>query len=385
MHLGTLRVHDLRNLAQVELPLGPHATVIVGENGQGKTNLLEALYFLATLKPLRATRLAELVRFGTAGARVEGDFTLGGARRVIAVAIEKGERQAYVDGKPAANLEDYFGGVSVVAFTPDDLALVKEGPDARRRFIDRAVFNRFPAYLAESRSYGRALRSRNRLLREHAAPSLVSAFDGPLALAGARLWTRRRTVLAELAPRATKAFSEISLVEGERANANAPGAMLKVGYRVAAVGSLGDKSEAELVKVLQEALIERLPRDSERGFTSVGPHADDLELLHKERVARAYASQGQQRAIVLALKLGEIDNLSETLGRPPLLLLDDVSSELDPQKNAHLMQTLRNRVGQALLTTTDARLVSDAAGPDASYFSIRAGVLSKGLGDSPTK
>lgn len=369
MYLSLLRARDLRNLAAVDLPLGPRATVISGENGQGKTNLLEALYFLATLKPLRAARLAELVRFGQPLARVEGTFTLQGATRVIAVEVEKGERRAFVDGKPAASLESYFGGVSVVAFTPDDLALVKEGPEERRRFLDRAVFNRFPAYLAETRTYGRALRSRNRLLREHADPNLVAAFDLPLAQAGARLWARRRALLAELAPRASRAFAEISALAGEDDG-------LEVGYRVAGLEKLRDLDEPALTRALLDLLHERLPRDGERGFTSVGPHADDLELRHRDRPARAYASQGQQRAIVLALKLGEIDNLAESLGRPPLLLLDDVSSELDPKKNAHLMETLRQRAGQALLTTTDPRFVAAGAGEDAVYFTIRAGVLS---------
>jgi DNA replication and repair protein RecF len=347
MHLSHLRARDLRNLAAVDLALGPRATVIAGQNGQGKTNLLEALYFLATLKPLRATRLAELVRFGSPLARVEGAFALSGVERQIAVEVEKGGRRAFVDGKPAASLESYFGGVSVVAFTPDDLALVKEGPEARRRFLDRAVFNRFPAYLQESRSYGKALRSRNRLLREGAEAALLSAFDTPLATAGARLWVRRRALLHELAPRAAKAFAEISLADP---GSDLDPGTLQLAYRVAGL--------------------------EERGFTSVGPHADDLALRHKERLARSYASQGQQRAIVLALKLAEIDNLGEALGRPPLLLLDDVSSELDPQKNAHLMTTLRARAGQALLTTTDPRLVAAGAGEDAVYFSIRDGVLS---------
>lgn len=373
MHLSTLRARDLRNLAAVDLPLGPRATVIAGQNGQGKTNLLEALYVLATLKPLRAARLLELVRFGAARARVEGDFALQGVPRQIAVEVEKGERRAFVDGKPAASLESYFGGVSVVAFTPDDLSLVKEGPEARRRFLDRAVFNRFPAYLQESRGYGKALRSRNRLLRENADPALIAAFDTPLSSAGARLWSRRRALLRELAPRAAQAFAEISLAgpDGEPS----PGA-LQLEYRAAGLERLGERSEAELSAELLSLLTARLPRDRERGFTSVGPHADDLALRHQDRPARAYASQGQQRAIVLALKLAEIDNLGEALGRPPLLLLDDVSSELDPQKNAHLMETLRRRAGQALLTTTDPRLVAAGAGEDAVYFSIREGVLS---------
>jgi len=301
VHLFALRAADFRNLAAVELSLGPGATVIAGENGQGKTNLLEALFFLATLKPLRASRLAELVRFGQPRARVEGEFELSGARRAIAVEVEKGERRALVDGKPAASLESYFGGVSVVAFTPDDLSLVKEGPEARRRFLDRAVFNRFPAYLQESRNYGRALRSRNRLLRERAESALVAAFDAPLAQAGARLWSRRRALLEELAPRVGRAFAEISRAEAD------PEPLLEVGYRAAGLEALGARSEAELAQALLGLLGERLARDRERGFTSVGPHADELSLRHRERPARAYASQGQQRAIVLALKLGEME------------------------------------------------------------------------------
>jgi DNA replication and repair protein RecF len=370
MQLGTLHVRDFRNLAEVHLPLGPRATVIFGENGQGKTNLLEALYLLATLKPLRATRLAELIRFGQDQARVSGDFLLGGARRVIAVEVEKAGRQAFLEDKPAASLEEYFGGVSVVAFIPDELSLVREGPEERRRYLDRAVFNRFPAYLAESRTYARALRGRNRLLRDHAAPLLVGAFDGPLATAGARLWTRRRALLDELAPRAVRSFREITAREDSD-----PELKLALDYRAAALGELGERPEPELAAALSEALTQRMERDLDRGFTSVGPHADELAISLAKRPARLYASQGQRRAIVLALKLAEIDNLTATLGRPPVLLLDDVSSELDPGKNALLMKSLRAREGQALLTTTDARLVAAAAGPDAAYFRIRAGII----------
>ena len=252
MYLSSLRVRDLRNLAEVELTLGPRATVVSGENGQGKTNLLEALYFLATLKPLRAARLAELVRFGQGKARVEGTFTLQGATRVIAVEVEKGERRAFVDGKPAPSLESYFGGVSVVAFTPDDLALVKEGPEARRHFLDRAVFNRFPAYLQESRAYGRALRSRNKLLREQAAPALIAAFDSPLANAGARLWTRRRTLLAELAPRASRAFTEIST-----SGAESDRTKFAVGYRVAQAEKYPEWKAGSEFKAVRDAQLKK--------------------------------------------------------------------------------------------------------------------------------
>ena len=152
MLLERLQISDFRNLQAVSLRPSPHATVVVGANGQGKTSLLEAVYFLCTLRPLRANRLSELVRFGTEQSTVTGRFSLGGAEREISVQVSAGIRQAFVDGKKAAKLEDYFGGVSVVAFTPDDLEVVKGGPEVRRAFLDRAVFNRFPAYLREHRA-----------------------------------------------------------------------------------------------------------------------------------------------------------------------------------------------------------------------------------------
>ncbi len=366
LRLLSLALRDFRNLKDVTVTPSTHATVAVGQNGQGKTNLLEGLYFLATLKPLRATKLAELVRFGAEQARVTGRFLLKGAQREISVEVTRSLRQAFVDGKRTSNLEDYFGGVSVVAFTPDDLSVVKGGPDGRRSFLDRAVFNRFPAFLKESRDYGRALKSRNRLLKERAQPSYLEAYDETLARVGARIWTRRRALMGELAARAEAAFGAIGRTADPARYAYAPSG-LELDFAAA--------QEAELHAALREKLHARLPRDSERGFTSVGPHADDVQLSLGERAARAYASQGQQRALVLAWKIAEIENLHATLGFMPLLLLDDVSSELDPERNAYLMQYLAKSGAQVFLTTTDATLVQAAASGDALWYDVRQGEL----------
>lgn len=363
MRLLALRLRDFRNIAAADLEPGPRATVIVGPNGQGKTNLLEAVYFLATLKPLRSARLAELPRFGAKACSVEGAFELGPVRRVIGVRVEEGVRQAFVDGKKVRELDEYFGGVAVVAFTPDDLAVVKGGPEVRRRFLDRAVFNRFPAFLGESRTYARALRSRNRLLREGAPAEVIEAFDPPLARAGARIVVRRRRLLEELAPRFEEALGRLS--RGQLTGA----------LRLAPALLEGAATEAEVEARLLEALAGRLARDRERGHTSVGPHADRLSIQLQGRPARTYASQGQQRALVLALKIAEIENLRENLGFTPLLLLDDVSSELDRERNAQLMAYLASLEGQVLLSTTDPTLVAPAAGKDARYFAVREGVF----------
>ncbi len=367
MRLLSVDIPRFRNLADVKLVPGPRSTVLVGENGQGKTNTLEAIWYSATLKPLRGTRLAELVPFDRPleGALVRTEWMLPGGPRRYAVRVLAGERQLEIDGKRAPSLDDYLGATSVVAFTPDDLSLIKGAPDGRRRFLDRAVFGRHPVFLSESRDYARALKARNRLLREGSPEGVREAFDAQLARLGARVWRRRLDLVEELAPQATRAFEAV----GRLAVA------LSLRYRPAAVALDARAEETAFEQVLLEALETRKRLDAERKFTSVGPHADDLQLLLGEKSARLYGSQGQQRAIVLALKIGEIENLRAHRGAYPLLLLDDVSSELDPERNRFLMAYLRKLDAQVLLTTTDFGLVREATGDDVVVMQVRSGAV----------
>jgi DNA replication and repair protein RecF len=366
VRLVALELQDFRNIERASVVPSPRATILVGPNGQGKTNLLEAIYLLCTLKPLRASRFAELVRFGAPFADVAGDFAGPGGTRRVGVRVGPEGRTASLDGKPQERLDAYFEGLAAVCFAPDDLGLVKGGPEGRRRFLDRAAFNRWPAVLGEARDHVRALRARNASLRS-ADIDVEASFRAPLARAAARLVVRRRELVRELGPRLEAAFAEIS-------GPSAPPA--EIAYRSAG-GVREAGSEAEVALALAEALERRLPRDLERGYTSVGPHMDDLALTLGGRPARAYASQGQQRALVLGLKVAEIENLRAALGRPPLLLLDDVSSELDPEKNRFLLEYLARLPGQAFLTGTDRRLLEAAAGPDAAFYGVDSGRLSK--------
>ena len=352
MLLIEIQTRAFRNLADQPVALAPHTTVLFGQNGQGKTNFLEACYLLCTLRPLRAQKLLEMVRIGEAEAHVAGRFELPGGVREVEVHIGDGSRSARVDGKPVRDPDELFGGLATVSFTPDDLSVVKGGPEGRRRLIDRAVQNRHPDHLADARDYLRALRSRNHLLRQRAGGDLLASFDEPLARLGERLRARRREVLDELRPHAGRAFAEVA--RGE--------APLRLEYLA---------SSADLP--LLDALHKRLARDLERGYTSAGPHADDLSIALGERSARAFASQGQARAVVLAFKIGEIENLRGKQGRAPLLLLDDVSSELDPERNAFLMSYLAQLRGQVLLTTTDPHLVAKSATAEARFHGVSAG------------
>jgi DNA replication and repair protein RecF len=364
LRVDSIQLSDFRNFTEASVRPSARTTVLVGPNGQGKTNFLEALFFLTTLKPLRATRLAELIRFGATRASVAATMEGPGGLRRLAVQVDGEGRTAWLDAKPQERLEGYFEGLASVCFAPDDLLLVKGSPDGRRRFLDRAAFNRWPAVLTEVRDYLRALRSRNAALRG-AAPDVEESFRPPLARAGARLLVRRRDVVAELAPRVDVAFHEIS-------GPGAPRAV--IAYRASGAIDL-DGSEVEIAGRYAAALAARVDRDRDRGFTSVGPHMDDLSLSLGGRAARAYGSQGQQRALVLSMKIAEIENIRALLGRPPILLLDDVSSELDPEKNAYLLAYLRALDGQAFLTTTDERLLRPAAGPDTVFLRVQDGTL----------
>ena len=184
MRLLALHVQDFRNLGQVSLSPSPHATIAVGQNGQGKTNLLEALYFLATLKPLRAGRLSELVRWGTSAARVSGRFLLKGAEREISVEVSGGVRQSFVDGKKASSLEDYFGGVSVVAFTPDDLEVVKDVAPWAVSLRDRGVGTE--RHFGEDGRYdGHVVRD---LVEHRAVRAVVHGVENDLELDGSCRW-----------------------------------------------------------------------------------------------------------------------------------------------------------------------------------------------------
>lgn len=337
MRLTHLDLRDFRNLAAVALDPHPRFNVLAGQNGQGKTNFLEAIYWLATLRPFRASRLRELVRWGAEAAAVRGQVESDGLTHRLEVRVVEGERQALRENKPV-RAADYFGALAVVLFTPEDVGLVRASPVARRRFLDRAIFTSRPSHLGDVLAYRRALDSRNALLRQGAPPALFEAYEETLAVAGARLVNARAAYVERLAPRFADAFGAIA----------GPELQGEVRYRPSIEGEPGATAAG-----LAATWAEERERDRQRGFTQRGPHADDLDLRLLDRSAKAYASQGQQRAMVLALKIAEIRVLAEVAGIEPVLLLDDVSSELDAERSARLFEFLHGFEGQVFITTTD--------------------------------
>jgi DNA replication and repair protein RecF len=340
--LERLQLADFRNLERLELRWGPRFNVVAGRNGSGKTNIVEAIYLTGALRSFRTAASRDLVRHGANGASVTAVFGGVAAGLACEVRIAEDGRRVRVDGKPPRADGAHFRALPMVLFHPGHMELVQGGPEARRRFLDRALYQAERGYPAEHRAYLRALASRNRLLKARgrgggaADDDALRAFAAELVAHGARVVAARARFVAALAPLFAEALAEVS---GEAGGG--------VAYAPSARG------EEELAARLAAGLA----ADLARGFTAAGPHADDLAFEVGGRDARRFASQGQQRTAVLAAKIAETRALAAATGRTPLMLLDDVSSELDEARNASLLAFLDGVGGQVIITTTHPKHV----------------------------
>lgn len=364
MRLLSLTCESFRNLDKVSIE--PHArfNILEGHNGQGKTNVLEAIYLLGTLRSFREGRTKGLIQWDKESALVRGSVSRRGVERELGVELSQRGRRAVTDGKVVARLSDYFGHLQLVVFCPEDLHLSKGGPSGRRRFIDRSIFQVVPSYFEEMRAYQKALKHRNELLRSTSGlvdPLLLESFDEELIRRGARVLWRRLSFLEEFVPLVEGVFSE--LTKGAH--------QIGLSYE----GIVKSPTEEEAIReVFKERLNASLSTDQRRRYTTRGPHIDDVVITLDDHVARSHASQGQHRAIALALKIAELRIAEMSLEAPPLLLLDDVSSELDETRNAQLMAALDANQGQVFITTTDRRWIHLRG--DMKVFSVSEGVLS---------
>jgi DNA replication and repair protein RecF len=321
---------------------GPRATVLYGENGQGKSNLLEAVYFVVTFRSFRTHAQDDLIRWGDKQATVEAEITTRGLDRVLRTQVGEGRKTSLLDGKSVRRDAAALEGAAVVLFGPDDLRLPKAAAAERRRFIDRAVFAGCRPYYREAVAFEKALKSRNALLRRGGVDGLLlESYDEELATTGARIVMRRRELVHSLAGRFASAFRRI---HGEPEVSTA--------YRSDPTVESAS-TEVEVRDFLRSGFVRHRASDERRGFTGFGPQTDDLELLLGGHPAREHGSQGQLRSMVLALKIAELEHLSEALGEPPLLLLDDVASELDRERRTKLFETISALDCQTLITVTE--------------------------------
>jgi len=348
---------DFRNLQQVRFQPGPRFNIIEGHNGAGKTNILEGIFLLSSLKTFRPGTNRDLVRFNTEGAEVRAVIEHQDTSRVLRMSITAKGRKVWVDGKQVRAAAAALGQLTVVLFAPEDLALTKGSPSGRRRFLDRATYHRWPASLDSLKRYEATLKQRNALLKTDGSNALLDIFDEQLADAAVNLSTWRMRYLDLYRP----IFAEtVGMVTDNELVADVLHTRSKTADTVDGWIDIYRKSRVQ---------------DRARRTTSYGPHVDDLNFTLDGRSAKIYASQGQHRALVLATKIAEIRLLQRELGYSPVLLLDDVSSELDARRNAQLSSYLKSDEfgGQVFLTTTDrAWLDFDS---DSNCFTIQSGEL----------
>ncbi|MGE7384951.1 DNA replication/repair protein RecF [Streptomyces sp. NPDC004126] len=352
MHVSHLSLADFRSYARAEVPLAPGVTAFVGPNGQGKTNLVEAIGYLATLGSHRVSSDAPLVRMGADRAVIRAAVTQGERQQLVELELNPGRaNRARINRSSQVRPRDVLGIVRTVLFAPEDLALVKGDPGERRRFLDEIVTARSPRMAAVRSDYERVLKQRNTLLksaamaRRHGGRSMdlstLDVWDQHLARAGAELLAQRLDLIATLLPLADKAYEQL-----------APGGgPLGLAYRSSAgdpVDSGAARTREELYEVLLAALSQVRKQEIERGVTLAGPHRDDLLLRLGELPAKGYASHGESWSYALALRLASYE-LLRSEGAEPVLILDDVFAELDARRRERLAELVSG--GEQVLVT----------------------------------
>jgi len=343
--LTTLALRDFRNLARLDLEIPDAGAVVIGENGQGKTNLLEAIYYLHLLRSVRGARDVDIVRFGAPGFHIAAR-TGGGAHHELSAGFERQGRRkrVKVDGAEPARLSDALGALPCVLFSPADVDLVAGAPSSRRRYLDILLALSSRPYLAALQRYRAALAQRNAALRDALrnagarAEQRVAVWEAPLAEHGAVLWRER----VRWTERAASRFAELCAAIGEQA---------PVAMRYATALEPSGTEVEEVVRALTRSLEQRRGFDMRRGLTHAGPHRDDLTLTLDGRELRAFGSAGQQRTAAISLRLLEAETLHHRLGAAPLFLLDDPFAELDARRSSRILELLAaHGMGQTLLT-----------------------------------
>ncbi len=361
MRVASVSVRDFRGYGEAHATLGDQLTVVSGPNGAGKTNLLEAVYFGCTGRSCRTNNEREVVRFGAVAARVVISAIGEDGTHELSVGFVPGQpKRMRVDGAAVERMLDVVDRPLVSVFLPDRLELIKGAPALRRAHLDQLVAALWPARAATRRAYGQALAQRNALIARlrtgRGSRESLTAWDGQLARYGVELMGDRR--------RAVDAISVAFVRVGEQLGL---GGKLSVAYR--------SRSGAANAAQLARELAERTESDLERGFTGHGPHRDDLSTLHEGHELRVYGSQGQQRLALLALLLSERDTIASMRASPPLMLLDDVMSELDGSRRRALVELLRAGTGQSVVTTTDLDHVPGVRDGSVARIAISAGTV----------
>ncbi len=358
VHLAHLRLRDFRNYARLDADFSPGFQLLLGDNAQGKTNILEAVYLMATLRSFRGVGGAQMVRHGQKGYFVGGQV-VGQAEHEIKMYWSVRERNLALDGQPVKKLANYLGALRTVIFCTEDLELVKGTARSRRRFLDLLLAQTSPGYLPVLQRYMRTVRARNALLKQRTADEAsLESFSRELVESGAQIIRARAELVPRFSPLVRLAYRRISHDAEE----------LRMEYQPS---------------VKQDFALELLQaRGRERScrLTLVGPHRDELQLLLNETSAAQFGSEGQKRTLAIALKMAQAEYLAGRHGSAPVLLIDDVMGELDVKRRSGLLPLLeqaRKTSGQVFMTCTEENWPREL-GQDLFRWEVRAGTVRKG-------
>ena len=361
MYLQALQLRQFRNYQEQRVEFQAPKTILLGDNAQGKSNLLEAVELLATLRSHRVSRDRDLVLNGAAAGQIHATLTreLSGTMDLTLTLRPSGRRSVMLNGETLRRQLDFLGTLSAVQFSCLDLDLVRGGPGQRRQWLDTILTQLEPVYAYISQEYHQILRQRNAMLRQQRRqeqdglfqspaiapldPTQLAIWDAQLAAAGTRLIRRRRRMLQRLAPIAQQWHQAIS-------NSTE---VLRLDYQPNV--AVADSADADDPTAIQAAFLDKIQQraiaEQYQGTTLVGPHRDEVSFTINDTPARQYGSQGQQRTLVLALKLAELKLIAAVVGEPPLLLLDDVLAELDLTRQNQLLEAIEDGF-QTLITST---------------------------------
>lgn len=388
MHLAHLSLANVRSFRRLELPLEPGRHVIAGENGEGKSNLLEAVQMLATARTLRSGTDLDVISWASIeedplpAARLEAAVNTSAGRKTLEIAVvaqetvagakpSRASRRFRVNGV-ARRASDLIGQLRVVMFSADDLDIIAGAPALRRRYMDITISQFDPAYLRALQRYQRVLEQRNSLLRKlqerRGRPDELDFWDEELATAGALIVNRRAEAIRDLAQDAGARYAELAPAEGEG---------LGVCYEPRLPGALPEAArEHDLAERFQAGIAAERGEDIRRGVTRWGPHRDDVQFLIGGHHAGNSASRGQQRTAALALRLAEVELSTQRTGDPPVLLLDDILSELDAGRRERILAAAYH-VDQVLITTPDIDRPTPEELPEAVRYRLAGGALTR--------
>jgi DNA replication and repair protein RecF len=357
VHVSQLRLRDFRNYGRLDAEFAPGFHLLIGDNAQGKTNVLEAIYLLATLRSFRGAASQQMVRHGQKGYFV-GAKVQGHPANEIKMYWSPRERQLSLNGQPVRKLSDYLGTLRTVVFCTEDLQIIKGTGRNRRRFMDLLLSQTYGSYLPTLQRYARALRSRNALLKRPIQDAAaLEGFTAELIKAGAEIIRLRRELVPKFSPIAAGAYRRIAQGAEE----------LRLEY------------EASVAENFEVALAQGRDRERHARITLVGPHRDDVRLLINDRAAAEFGSEGQKRTVAIALKMAQAEYLTNIHGFAPVLLIDDVMGELDVHRRSGLIPLLErthHTQGQVFMTATEENWPEEL-GRSLTRWEVRGGTMKK--------